>query len=155
VRDAGILAHTLAGTAGQIGADPVARAAHELEAALRNGAGYQSAGLVQTVAAALAETLAALDALPPVAPVADSHVGSVSSSADVDDALRALGDAISKNQVRAAKMFTSVQREFAGTPGEVVAGILAEQLGRLDFVAASESLRQLVALSSGSHMAPK
>ena len=111
--------------------------------------------LLEAVAGALAETLAALDALPQAAPLAGADVASVSSVADIEAALDALGEAISKNHVRAAKIFASVQGEFDGTPGEVVARILAEQLGRLDFVAAAQSLRQLVALSHGSRMAPK
>jgi two-component system, sensor histidine kinase and response regulator len=147
LRDAEILAHTLAGTAGQLGATALSDATRRLENALRNGNEEQTGPLLDLMSVALAEAMEALRALPaaPSAARLDrSESETVRSASEVDGLLLELGELIEKNQFRAAKLFEEAWGAFAATPSESQATLLAEQLERLDFSGAAETLRVLV-----------
>jgi two-component system sensor histidine kinase/response regulator len=142
-RDAQILAHTLAGTAGQLGATALAEAARQLERALRdNDAGRIAASLAE-VTVALDETIGSLRALPDPAVTSARPDGERLSVREVDVALGDLATLIAKNQFRAGKVFANTRPFFDATPAQAQATLLAEQLERLDFSAAAESLRAL------------
>ena len=147
-RDAQILAHTLAGTAGQLGATGLADAARGLEHALRDGDDARITSSLAEVTVALDETLGSLRALPdPSAPrfaTNGTHAGM--SGDQVDAALDELAGLIAKNQFRAGRVFARTRPYFDATPAQVQAAQLAEQLERLDFSGAAESLRALMEL---------
>jgi two-component system sensor histidine kinase/response regulator len=147
-RDAQILAHTLAGTAGQLGATGLADAARRLEHALRDSDDVRIARSLAEVTVALDETIGSLRALPdPAAPNSGAGAAAKTLSAgQVDAALGELATLIAKNQFRAGKVFEVTRPFFDATPAQAQATQLAEQLERLDFSAAAESLRELMEL---------
>jgi two-component system, sensor histidine kinase and response regulator len=146
-RDAQILAHTLAGTAGQLGATALAEAARRLEHALRDSDDAGIASSLAEVTVALDETIGSLRALPDPSAASAAPAGEQRLSAEqVDAALGELATLIAKNQFRAGKVFENTRPFFDATPAQAQATLLAEQLERLDFSGAAQSLRELMEL---------
>jgi hypothetical protein len=95
------------------------------------------------VTVALDETIGSLRALPDPAVTSARPDGERLSVREVDVALGDLATLIAKNQFRAGKVFANTRPFFDATPAQAQATLLAEQLERLDFSAAAESLRAL------------
>jgi len=147
VRDAQILAHTLGGTAGQLGATALADAARSLESALRDGGAGGIAGSLTTLAVVLAETDTALRAIPPAVPANSTEAAepvAALSVAEIDTVLTELSNLIARNQFRAGRVFANARGAFDATSAEPNAALLAEQLEGLDFSGAAATLRELV-----------
>lgn len=153
-RDAQILAHTLGGTAGQVGARDLAAAARNIEGALRETDRAPLDELVERLASVLAETMIMLQGIPATAPPTAASARVTISSKDLDSGLRDLAELIAKNHLRARKVFEELRSAFNGTEFEMRAGALAEQLEKLDFPGAAETLRELAEGRAARAVAP-
>jgi two-component system sensor histidine kinase/response regulator len=148
-RDAGILVHTLAGTAAQIGATGLADAGRRLETALRAGTAHELSAPMDAMSVALDTTISALKALPAATVIAESALepappAAVHDTKTIRAALDDITGLIAKNSFRAGKAFAALSGAFAGTPVGVDATLLAEQLDMLDFKSAAETMRRVL-----------
>jgi signal transduction histidine kinase/CheY-like chemotaxis protein/HPt (histidine-containing phosphotransfer) domain-containing protein len=144
-RDAGILVHTLAGTAAQIGASGLADAGRRLETALRAGRAHELSAPMDAMSVALDMTISALEALPCMTVIAEAAVEPAAHDTKmIRAALDDVVGLIAKNGFRAGKTFAALRGAFSGTPLEVDATLLAEQLDMLDFKSAAVTVGHIV-----------
>lgn len=148
LHDAQILAHTIAGTAGNLGIIALSQAASSLESALHDGNDEQVSELLERLLFAQDEARTAVGRVS-VHNSAFLTANSVSAATGMetvalDVALRDLNELLAKNHVRARKFFHGIRSGSEGTALEPRAALLEKQLEDFDFTGAVATLQQLV-----------
>jgi two-component system, sensor histidine kinase and response regulator len=156
-RQAELLSHTLAGVAGQLGAMALSQLGRAVERALHNGQAEAVTGSLDRLDATLAATMAAARGFidPPAAPSATpAATAGAKRPTTADDrlepgnlatSLAELRQLVAGNNLKARRVFAALRIGLAGGEAEAHATKLGDQLDRLDFRAASETLVALEA----------
>jgi CheY-like chemotaxis protein/HPt (histidine-containing phosphotransfer) domain-containing protein len=153
------LSHTLAGVAGQLGAMALARRAQALERALHAGPPDAITELLDRLEPTLAATMAAArgfvdsPAAPGAAPVGEESLATAAGRPEpgtLAASLAELRGLVARNNLKARRVFAELRPGLLGDARAAHAAKLGDQLDRLDFRAASETLTALEAIASPS-----
>lgn len=139
---AGLLAHSLQGVAGNLGADRVRQAAAGLEGALRFGETAADRDALPALAAALEETLAAIAALDAGAGNSEEipDAGPMPVPVGLEPALDRLERLLAQRDLDADAAAADLARLLANAPGAAAARDLAQAVARLDYDQARQQL---------------
>jgi len=140
------LAHSLKGVAGTLEAKELFDVAATIERTLREGGGEKMDFLINALEQALTPAIAAASSLGNAKPVVES----VTPVPDSDDeglaaSLADLRNLITDNNLKARKLFASLNGNLAGRGAEAELATLADRLAHLDFTEALTSLDNLTA----------
>ncbi|WP_247888922.1 hybrid sensor histidine kinase/response regulator [Azospirillum brasilense] len=142
-------AHGLRGSAGTVGAMAASEAAAALELAAREERWEAMPGLVAALSAALGPALASAEALRAVEvglePSPDVPVGPPGRPDGLEDALRALEEALRSGSLSAAARFAAVRGLLAGRGHDEAMDEVGRAVEALEFAAARAALERLAA----------
>jgi two-component system, sensor histidine kinase and response regulator len=145
------LAHTLKGTAGNIGALAVQAAAGELEAACRQGASEETLRpLLARVTESLAPALAAIDRLPREDAEESASTAAPVGFDEVLPTLLQLRKLIEESDSEAGDLAMQLSVQLRGTPVETQMKQLSAALDAFDFDQALERIEPLIAAVKSS-----
>ncbi|GAC1536938.1 MAG: hypothetical protein NVS2B17_09010 [Candidatus Velthaea sp.] len=147
--DAERLMHTLAGIAGQLEASELFDASRRLEKELRAGHIEQATEFIAALDSALAPAIAAAGILDDAKIIPPVAFGATKFEAIVDrDSIAVpvvvLRELLGKNSLKARKSFAGIRSAFTGTAEEHYATTIGDQLEKLDFRGAEETLASLM-----------
>jgi len=136
------MAHTLKGTAGNLGARGVQAAAGALEQACLEGAAAERLEpLLEKVMSELGPVLAGLEALRPAAEPEPAPAATAADPARVEQLRVRLAALLAASDTRAADAVEELARLVAGSPLTATVRRIADAIGEYDFDAALEALR--------------
>ncbi|BDD86240.1 PAS domain-containing hybrid sensor histidine kinase/response regulator [Desulfofustis limnaeus] len=144
----GVLAHTLKGVAGYIGAPDLGATARQLEDALKEGRRDEAGGLLIAFIDAVDAVLSALAALPPLV-VSPQQPASRSENLDSEqqgELLRALIGQLERGEAGAEQGFTELREQLQVVGGEPLLQMIEQKIDDIEYEEAAAAARELLML---------